>query len=187
MNDDYFAARGRALEESVFQRKNQELLAQLRNKLNQQQVKADLTALLGIHNEALLDQLLALNIGPEMIVAMTMVPLVVVAWADGSIGEKERAAVLAAAELAGVKPGAPGGKLLNSWLDEQPGEKLLNTWEQYVAALSQTLEPQAKATLKSDILERAKQVAKSAGGILGLHKISASEQAMLARLEKAFG
>ena len=60
--------------------------------------------------------------------------------------------------------------------------------ESYVEALSETLTPDARRTLREDVIGRVRQVATAAGGFLGLgRKNSASEQKVLDRLEKSFG
>ncbi len=119
--------------------------------------------------------------------ALSLVPLVEVAWADGTLDAKEQSALLAAAEQAGLSKDSASYRLLEEWFRERPSPKLLAAWKAYVAGLSRTLDVHAKHALKQDLLGRARVVAEAAGGFLGLGKrISSAEQAVLTELEQAF-
>src|SRR3989454_7554191 len=76
-------------------------------------------------DEALLDRLLEMDLGPETILALILVPLVAVAWADGRIDPRERAALLKAAEERGVAPGSAARRLPEGWLLRRPESHLL--------------------------------------------------------------
>jgi hypothetical protein len=113
--------------------------------------------------------------------------LVQVAWADGSVEPKERAAILQAARDSGIESQDGHYPLLEHWLSENPGREMLEAWEHHVQSLCRQLTPEEVAKLKNDTLTLARKVAEAAGGMLGLgNKISKAERAMLDRLEKAF-
>jgi hypothetical protein len=100
---------------------------------------------------------------------------------------KEREAIIAAADAAGVKPHDGRYPLLELWLAKRPGRDLLEAWKHYIKDVCERLSPEEKDHLKHDLLDRAREVAAAAGGVLGLgNKISAAEQKMLDDLEKAF-
>ena len=88
--------------------------------------------------------LLALEIDSETLAALTLIPLVEVAWADGSIAQQERDAILEAAASVGITPESESYFLLGNWLKKAPPAGLLEAWESYVAALSETLTPDAR-------------------------------------------
>ena len=135
----------------------------------------------------MLEQLLALGLSGETLAALSLVPLVEVAWADASLDAKEQSAILAAAEQSGLSKNSASYQLLEEWFRQRPSPKLLETWKAYVAILSSTLNDQAKHTLKQDILGRTRMVAEAAGGFLGLGKrISSAEQTVLTELDQAF-
>jgi hypothetical protein len=175
--------------DSFFQERDQKLLQKLRDRLKAEAEKETLSAASGITDEAVLDQLISLGIGPETLAALSLVPLAEVAWADGAIHAKERSAILLAAEEAGLDKGTEGHQLLEAWLEQQPDQNLLAAWRSYVSAISKTLDSEAKKRLKDALVGRARSVAEAAGGFLssGLgKKVSSAEQAMLAELEQAF-
>jgi len=53
-----------------------------------------------------LDSLIASGISPDTIAAVSLIPLVAVAWADKKLEAKERDAILNAATEAGISAGA---------------------------------------------------------------------------------
>src|SRR5512134_2798409 len=100
------------LEEAFFARENARLLEQLRTRSRQKQQREELSEALQITDEGLLDHLIQLGVEPATVLALTLAPLAVVAWAGGEIHAKEREAVLQAAADHGVEPGSPGCQLL---------------------------------------------------------------------------
>lgn len=179
--------RGKALEDAFFAKRNRELLAELRKDLESRGQHEALKEASGIADEALLDRLLALDITAESVAAMSLVPLVLVAWADGKLDPKERQAVISGAAECGVRNDSTAGQLLQSWLDERPDETLKEVWHDYTNAISAGLQPGDFAKLADNVMGRCKQVAEAAGGFLGLGSISKSELEMLAELQEAFG
>jgi tellurite resistance protein len=187
MSDEFLGSRRKALEESFFAKHNEKLRRALKEKESAKTKKEALSAASGISDDAVLEELVRQDIDSDTVAALALVPLVEVAWADGNIDDKERTAVLSAAEQAGLSRESAAFQLLEGWLAVQPGRRVMAAWKDYVGSLANTLSPQAKATLRQDLLGRARAVAKAAGGFLGLgSKVSRSEQAVLDELEQAF-
>ena len=80
---DAFRERERALEESFFYARNQELLAELKKKVTTENAKQAIREICHLEDEAVLDKLAATGIRGESFAAMSLAPLVLVAWADG--------------------------------------------------------------------------------------------------------
>ena len=185
--DEFLGDRRRALEEEFFKRENEKLRQQLHAKLESQANREGLAKASGISHPGVLDHLAKLGLDAETVIALGLVPLIDVAWADGKMDEKERLAVLSAAREKGVDDASPAGLLLAGWLSAPPAPKLREAWIAYVRALCQELDPEERSELRDDLLGRARAVAEAAGGFLGLRsKISPREQQELARLEAAF-
>ncbi len=141
----------------------------------------------GIEDKEVIRRLIAIRIEPDTLAALSLVPLVEVAWADRRLDEKERKAILEAAEKYGVAGDTPGRALLESWLDEKPDDCLLEAWKDYAGALSHGLDDHLRIALRDSILGHARAVAEETGGILGLgSKISDAEQKVLDELQEAF-
>jgi len=187
MKEDFLADRRRALEESFFTKQNEALRQKLREKERHQARKEALSEASGITDEHTLSRLLDLEISNETLAALYLVPLVEVAWADGKIEEKERKALLEAAEKSGLHHDSPSHELLEEWLGHRPEAKLLEAWKQYIGVLTESMDQAAKQDLRRDLVGRARSVAEAAGGFLGLgNKVSVAEQAVLDELEAAF-
>ena len=178
--------RGRALENQFFDKDNQQKLAAMKQKLDVQGSRDELRKASGMTDEAVLDKLVTLGLRANTIAALSLVPLVWVAWADGKIQDNERTAILQGAHGKGLEKGTPGYELLQTWLVRLPSEDLFVAWEGYIKALTGQLNEEQNRLLKNQIIGFAKMVAASAGGILGFGKISASEEKVLHRIEAAF-
>ena len=114
-------------------------------------------------------------------------PLIEVAWADGELDTKERAAVLKSASSHGLREDHAAYGLLASWLEAKPGPELKAAWFEYIAALLEQLPPAGRPAFKHALVGGAEDVAKATGGFLGLgNKISKAEQSMLDELSGAF-
>jgi len=177
--------RGSYLEEQFFGHREEKLLDRLRAEHQDSIDREHLRREINIHDDTVIGKLIDLGVRAETIAALSLVPLIEVAWADRSIESKEAAAIARAAEEDGLCEA--GFDLLQSWLTHRPGDELLEAWEQYVAALRDMLGGDQIAALKKEVMGHARSVAEAAGGLLGVGKISKGEQAMLARLDKAFG
>lgn len=177
----------RSLEEEFFARENARLLEQLREKSRTEERREALRSVVQTQDDGLLDRLVDLGIGPETVLALTLVPLTVVAWADGEMDDRERRAILKAAEERGVSPDSPGRQLLESWLDTKPGPRLVEVWKKYVRAIWAEFSEEERREMRRRSLDRARAVAQAAGGFLGLtSKISPAEQEVLEELEAVF-
>lgn len=179
------ADRRKALEEQFFARQERELLGRMRAEAAEKERRQALAEASGIEDRAVLDRLAALNLDGSTIAALGLVPLVEVAWADGALHERERDAVVQAAEAHGVAPGSAAHDLLEGWLSQRPGRELLEAWRAYVSALAELLDETERRALRQDVVSRARAVAEAAGGILGLGKVSDAEERVLKALEAA--
>ncbi len=94
MSEIFLGDRAKSLEAIFFANQEAELLRQLHEKKADQTEREALRAASGIADEAVLDQLIALDMRSETVAAVTIVPLVAVAWADNSLDDKERRAIL---------------------------------------------------------------------------------------------
>lgn len=186
MADNTLEERGRALENQFFDKENKQKLAAMKSKLESQQSKEELRKASGMSDEAVLDKLVALGLRANTIAALSLVPLIYVAWADGSIQDNERTAILQGAHGKGLEQGTDGYELLQTWLSRKPSEDLFTAWEAYIKALAGQLNDEQNRLLKNQIVGFAKMVATSAGGILGFGKVSGDEEKILHRIEAAF-
>jgi hypothetical protein len=177
--------RGRSLEEEFFRREDQRLIERRKELSAVEVTREALTKASGLTRTEVLDMLIALGIRAETVAALTFVPLVEVAWADGTLDAKERRAVLERAHEAGIASGSAAHGLLEAWLDRRPDRALLTAWTHFVEGMCQQLSADEAAGMKAALLERARTVARTSGGMFG-SRISSAEAGVLAQLERAF-
>jgi hypothetical protein len=175
--------RRQALEDAFFARQEAQQLSALRSKLEAQKTREELKTVSGIDDDAVLDRLVELELTAKDIAALSIIPLIQVAWADGSLKPAEREAVLKAAHEQGIAEGSHTHQLLDHWLEELPAADLYQAWHGYVESLATTLSDVELDVLRENLLGMAHDVASAAGGILGIHKISAEEQKILTDIE----
>ena len=179
-------AKARALTDSFFAEENARVLEEFKRAIAVEEKKIEFREYLNIDNEEILDALVDLAVEPETLVAFSLVPLVMVAWADGKIQPKERDAILKAAIERGVAESSPTHTLLKNWLQMPPSPLLFETWKGYIRELLPSLGDRSREHLKTSSLGRARAIAEAAGGFLGIASISAGERKMLEKLEQAF-
>jgi hypothetical protein len=150
----------------------------------QQETEEALSMVSGIVNKAVLKELVALNIRPEILSALCLVPIIEVAWADGTITEKERQAIL---EGAGKNGFGEDHEILREWLSRKPDKPLMDAWKTYMTGLCEIISNKCRVALKTDIFEHTRMVAEASSGFLGLtNPVSAMEKAVLDRIAEFF-
>lgn len=183
---DALHERGKALEDLFFKSVDEKLLDQLRQDMERKEAKEALSHASGIENEQVLDELIKHRVNAETWAAVSLIPLVAVAWADGQMDTDERKAINQAMEENNFSSDSASFQLVNNWLNKKPGSDLLNSWRLYVSSLKQNIDKAALNQMHNAVMERARNVAKSAGGFLGIKTISSEEQSVLDELEKTF-
>ena len=178
--------RGRALEDEFFHKENQKKIEALRGKLDAQRTRDELRRTSGMTDDAVLDRLIGLGLNATTVSALSLVPLIWVAWADGTIQDAERDSILAGAHGKGLDNGSDGYAILESWLAKRPDEALYAAWTGYIKALTAELNDEQNRLLKNQVVSFAKVIASSSGGFLGIHKVSSGETDVLAKIEAAF-
>jgi uncharacterized tellurite resistance protein B-like protein len=186
MSKEFMEDRRKALEEQFFAEHNKKLLQKLQEKAAKQAKKESISSVLNITDEQVLDQLVNAGLCCETVMALVLVPMLEVAWADGEIQDNEREAIIRAAEEQGIAKGSIAHDLLESWLKQPIPAEMMETWKSCAGSLKEAIDPAAYQAMRKQAITRARVVAESAGGFLGLSKISAKEKAILEELEAAF-
>jgi len=179
--------REKSLEDEFFRREDKRLIERLSDLQAAKTTREALAQASGIANPEVLDSLMSMGIRAETVAALALVPLVAMAWADGTLDSKERRAILERAHNRGMAAGSTAHVLLETWLDCRPDPKLLGAWTHMARGIHDRLGPGEAARFQAGLLEQARAVASASGGVLGLGaKVSRAEAAMLDRLEAAF-
>lgn len=185
MSDQFLAQRKKGLEEAFFAKHNRDLVEKLRRKTDEATRREHLISISGIKDQSLLDQLVAAGLDAGTLAALGLIPLLQVAWADGKVQPQERAALLDAAIKVDLAEGSAGYQLLTGWLDREPEPELFKVWKEYVRALRGAMTEETFRAVRNVILDRAKTVARAAGGLLGVGSVVGSEHGVIKEIEAA--
>ncbi len=134
MTKDALNDRRQALEDEFFHRVDDQLLANMKAKTAAECNRKRLEAATGITDSDLQDELLAAGASAEAVTAISLVPLILVAWASGKVEPEEREQILKAARDNGITSDTPAAQLLEHWLERRPKRELGSTWKHYIAA-----------------------------------------------------
>ena len=175
------------LDDLFFLKEDQKLINQLKAMKKLKETKEELRKVSGIANEHILEKLVELNVRPETLATLSLVPLIEVAWADGSLDDHEKMAILSSADKMGFSKDSGDYQILEQWMTRKPTKDLLVAWIHYIKGLCEQLSKDEVQELKNELIGHARSIASASGGFLGLgHKISKSEKEMVETLEKAF-
>ena len=177
---------GSSLEDAFFFEQDRTLIERRTERRKMAESKEVLGTVSGITNEAILERLVNLNVHPETLAALALVPLIEVVWADGKVDEKELAMVLAHARTQGIALGSVERELLERWLTHRPEASLLNAWQHYVQGLCECLSQSERDALKEELMRDVRKAAEASGGFLGMGRISGREKQVLLKLESSF-
>jgi hypothetical protein len=183
---DHLDFDGKKLEDSFFIQQDKELIEKQKALKRMQETREALAEVSGIKNEAVLQKLVELEVRPETLAPLSVIPLIEVAWADGTVSKNEEAAVLAGAEAMGIGKEGLNDALVRHWLAEKPPKEMLEAWSHYVRGICEKMNGREKEEFRKALLARARRVAGASGGVLGVGAVSAEEKAVLAEMEKAF-
>ncbi|WP_146523827.1 hypothetical protein [Stieleria varia] len=133
----------------------------------------------GIKDQRLIQELVDLGITSEGLIALRLLPLVMVAWAENRVDPKEHASIMEIAGQVGITDSSVAYILLERWLQHLPPAETVDAWKRLMHETTQTMSPQACKKLIHRMEVQMTQVAKSTGGIFGLGKVSKKEQQMI--------
>ena len=184
---DALHKRGRALEDEFFHRVDEELRAKLRQKLQREKSKEMLAGATGFSDETLLDHLVEADFEVANIAALALVPMIWVAWADGTVTSQERQAILHTSLQRGLENQPTALHLIEDWIKKRPSKSLWSLWKEYAHAINQSLTPATGELLSAVIMSQSKEVAAAAGSRLGRSRISEPEQKVLDEIATVLG
>jgi hypothetical protein len=179
---DAFAARGRALEEEYFRRREQDLMEKLRRRAAAEAERQRLGEQAGVADEEILQDLQELGYTPETVMLLHLVPLVQMAWAEGGVSDSERALIVEAARARGIEAGSPADRQLAEWLTSRPSERLFERTLRAIRAFLQPRPAAEREAIRRELLSDCAAIASASGGVLGFGAVSAEERALLSRL-----
>lgn len=131
--------------------------------------------------EALRAKLAGVGLDPPGARVLALLPLIHVAWADGTVQRAERA--LIDRELQILSPTADAAMAVRNWLAFRPSAALVSRGMDALTALLAESGPNAPPPRA--IVAYCRRVAAVAGGVLGVGATSREEQAAITRVARA--
>ncbi len=173
-------------EEAYFKAREIEQRRKLREKLeaaaHELAEKHAIAQSLNTADLSLAERIKALGFSGATARAFDLMPLVHVAWADGSVQKGERAAILRVLDLRGMGSGSDAFVLMESLLEERPSDEYMS---ESLAALKELVGAGGGG---SEIVDLCEQVASAAGGFFGLvGKVGAEERALIDEIAHHLG
>ncbi|HYV07171.1 MAG TPA: hypothetical protein VFB82_21430 [Blastocatellia bacterium] len=177
---DAFSDLRRSKEEEFFRKREAELLEKMKLRLRLEAEKKELADVIGSADEDVLAHLQELGFTRDTVLLLHLVPLVAVAWADGSIAVREREAIFEVARHRGINSGSTAYDQLAGWLNTAPPEEFFREALRIISILLGSLPPEEQEAGTRDLVSYSTLVASAAGGILGIGpKVSSAERAVI--------
>ena len=121
----------------------------------------------------------ALGFGGAAARVFDLLPLVHVAWADGQIQRKEREAIFRILRARGIGPEDRPAQAIAALLEERPSPEFM---DEALALCREVVRVRGQASART-VLELCDQVARAAGGLLGIRSaVSPEERAALVEI-----
>ncbi len=140
----FLEKQAKSLEDQFFYHRDKKLMEELHRMQKMKETKKVLASVSGITDDAVLHKLVELNVRPEILATLAMIPLIEVSWADGHMHEKEKKAILDAAARFLEAKTSVDFNLLNRWLERKPEKNLLGAWALYIKGLCKNLSQRQK-------------------------------------------
>jgi len=181
-SDDSLSQRGRAFEEMFYRNLDAKLIDDLKAAESSKAAREALIQQTGLKDSVLIDQLVRQGVTAEGLMALRLIPLVLVAWADREVTAEERVAILEESRKLGIDAGSVGRQLLGAWLSTPPAPELADLWQRHTQHLLEGLSETARKEYAKEVEHEMTSVARASGGILGFASISDAESRVISRL-----
>ena len=179
MPDDALSKRGRVLEDEYFRKKDRELIEKMRRAGAAERSRREMGAKTGITDPEMLQELEALGFTPDTVILLPLVPVVSMAWADGSVAQAEHDLIVKLARSRGVEEGSPADQQLSAWLMRRPGPDVLTNATRLIRGMLDAQTSEHAELTPDDLVRYSESIAAASGGVFGINRISADERALL--------
>jgi len=174
-------------EERYFQAVEAETRKKLRDSLerNAKQLEehAKIAGAVGTEDHSLAERIKELGFDGESAAVFDLLPLVHVAWADGTVQKGERAAILKILEARGIQPHTQPFLTIESLLEEKPSDAFMHQSLELLREVVKSTGGRA-----DEIVDLCIKVAAASGGFLGVgRRIGDEEKDLIAEISVQLG
>lgn len=184
---EFLANRRRAQEEEYFQKREQHLIENLRQRRLEEAARRHLAERAAVSVEQTVQELESLGYTSQTVVLLELVPLVQVAWAEGGVSERERACIIDAARWRGIEAGSVADQQLAAWLAMRPSVDFFQRSLRALGAILRARPIEELVTSRPTRLSSGTAIAPASGGVLGFGNISPEEGEVLALIGEDLG
>lgn len=173
-----------ALEEAFTREIDNLLMGRLQTQAESDEAKERLAKATGWNDQKLISQLASLGVTAEGLMAVQIVPLVLIAWANHGVDHKEREFVMSKAERFGVRERSESYALLEHWLRHRPPVTLFDIWRRFIRYELASMPPRSRERLVVLMKNQMVAAARCSGGFLGLRRICANEHRLITAMSR---
>lgn len=172
--------RERVAEDEYFHRLDVELLDQMRKRAALDEERRQLAEASHIRDQPILEALARVGFSHRNVTLLRLLPLIQVAWIDGSVSRAERDLIMKVARFRGVREGSAADQQLTMWLDQRPSDGVFEAAVRALCASMETSPSNENQDSARSLLEKCEGVAAASGGFFGLTTpVSAAERELL--------
>lgn len=168
-------------EEEYFRKKEQELTEKMRHRALKEQESQELSEFLFVEDAEILNNLQELGYSRDTIFLLFLVPVIHVAWIDGTVTEKEREAIIEIARYRGMERDSPSESMLQDWLSNRPSDEFFERTLRLIRNILETRPKAVRLIREQTLAQYCNAVANASGGFLGFGKISAAQKELINR------
>lgn len=179
--------RGKALEEKFFHDKERKAIKDLQTQIGQENARDAIAEHTGITDVSVIEGLVQHGVSLDTFIAIYLIPMVLVAWADGTVHKEQLEVMQNYLHQKGINKDSPVFTLWSGWLKAKPQIDLEEAWMSFIRAYVTELDATARQALKKEVLGLSEDVADAAGGFFGLMAVSPEERGVIRQLSSAFG
>lgn len=154
-------------EGEYFHRLDVELIDDMRRRAAFEERRRRMAEACQTSDRRILDALERLGYDLTTVTLLPLVPLVHVAWIDGSVNQAERNRILATASLQGVTENSPAYGQLIAWLDRRPSDEFLQGTLRVIQSIFEALPGNERQTRIESLIRCCREVALASCGLFG--------------------
>lgn len=171
-----------AKDDEYFHQKEQELIEKMHQRVSKEEERRELAEFFFVEDAEILDALLELGYSRETIFLLFLVPVIHVAWIDGSVTDNERRAVIEIARARGMEKDSPAELMLKDWLNNRPPDEFFDKTLRLIRNILQTRPRAVRLIREQTLAHYCNVVANASGGFLGFGKVSPAQQELIRKI-----
>jgi hypothetical protein len=154
-------------EREYFHRLDVELIDDMRRRAAFEERRQRIAEACRTEDPRILAALEKLGYDQDTVTLLYLVPLVQVAWLDGSVNQAERNRIRVMAGLQGVRENLAAYRQLMEWLDRRPSDEFFNGTVCVIRILLESLPENEQKECKEALIRRCREVAFASCGLFG--------------------